>query len=419
MNRNVRRLGIVTVMCLWIAAALTSTHAQGTARPNAIVNLYDEASKTIQFLAFAPGKPQPRKLFDLPQGLYAEFSADGQFYTAFGQDPATNQQKSFFGRVGQANTTPIPVDKDYAFVSGKFSPDGHYFAYALAQQPTDTNGQPVQLNWALVLLDVTNNAVTRFSGPIVYPTDANGKPNPKPATGFYFAPMPTAWSADSNRLFILTYAPFSDGGPGDIYLIDLSAVKGKTGDQPLPAAQPIPREGIPAFALTQISPDATKLAYVYGDPTRPVPNYQGMFDAANTIRVVDLLSGKTLATATSPKDQGVGFNPVWTTDSKTFIYVMGAFKTDAASGMSSMVAPRLYTLDMAGKVSEGLPLVSEQEGEVQSMLACSDSLFYSIVKNSATGSTFTLYSAPLTNLKARSAPLLSSSAYLQLSGCTQ
>lgn len=418
MTRQLFRCFALAVLALWVIAGAASIHAQAAPRPNAIVSLYDDKSKTVQFLAFAPGKSQPRKLFELPQGLYAEFSADGQFYTAFGQNISTNQPQTFFGRVGQAATTAIPVDKDYAFIGGKFSPDGHYLAYALAQQPSENGPNPGQLNWALVMLDLTNNQVMRFSGPIVYPTDPNGTPMPKPAVGFYFAPLPSAWSGDSSHLYISIYAPFSDGGPGDLYVLDVNTVKGKTGDQPLPPVTPLPRANIPAFALTQLSPDATKVAYIFNDPKRPVPNYQGMFEAPNTINLVDIATGKVLASVESVKDQAFGFSPTWTADSNTFVYVAGAFKGDAASGTSTMVSPRLYMLNAAGQASNGIVLATEQEGEVQAMLACSDSLFYSIVKNGQAGSTFTLYSAPLTDLKARSAPLLTSSAYLQLMACT-
>src|SRR5258707_2297266 len=116
-------------------AAISHAAAQGTARPNVAVSIYNTASAdqpptTSSLGAFAPGNPKMIKLAELAPDAIMDISPDGKRIAAIGGDPQDADQLAY-GLIGQTLSV-VPIETGHRVLWATFSPNSRYLSHTTA-----------------------------------------------------------------------------------------------------------------------------------------------------------------------------------------------------------------------------------------------------------------------------------------------
>jgi hypothetical protein len=394
----------LAVVALSLGLAQSAT-AQTAARPNIAALVYSPDSKVAVRL-YEPGKPDGRELYKVTERMNILLSSDTSYMLMYG---TVDDQGTFigaYGKSGDSKTTPIVLEKGYYFIGGSFSPSNKFLAYTQARLSEKAEEASTYI---LSVVEVATNKVTNFTGTFASPTDANNKPNPLPPTGFYGGPLTVGWLDDSRQV-ISPFFPFSEGNLDGLYIFDSSKATAPT------LTTTALSKAIPGFALTLFAPDNKRVAYLYNDPSRNVPNFEGPYMPFNTVGVIDVTSGK-LVTVPVPKDNAAGSGIAFTPDGTKVLYVAGLMQPDPAVQGSFIRKGKLYTLDVAsGTAVEGPVLTPDEKSVVNEMEVCGNTLFMTVSKLNPDSATSILLSAPLAN-PAQQTTLYSGLGYVSLVGC--
>ena len=397
MSVSLRLLTRLVILCLVIGAVgIGAVRAQVSAHPNVIVQVYETAP--TQTDPNAPSQPSflasagatLRKIMDVTS-IDPVFIAPDEQHLAQMVNSETNGGQLIITDLPQKTTTAFPANKGHSVLWVSFSPDGHYLAYTTAASEID--------EWTLNLVDLASKVRIEFAGP--YGLKNNGTP---PANTFTGAANVVAWSPDDKRIYVQTYFPFSaEGGFDTLYAIDLSSVTfDKSGSYPIPPATRLIKEGLQLINFA-FSPDTSTLAYTFYDTTVPPTNEQaGAQRIANTVVLLTIATGQARTIFHADAGKGLGFSFTWSGDGKKFLFQNGDFQPTYF-----VVASNVLIYDVAsGALVQSPPLTVDASESFQEMMACGDTLYYSIGKESNTGdSTEYLFSAPIADLKTHSAPL--------------
>jgi hypothetical protein len=263
-----------------------------------------------------------------------------------------------------------------------FSTDNKHFAYTVSNAVDDF--------WELHIIDVSDGSQRVVGGKL---------------SGIIGAPSIIGWNPDGKHVYTLpsSFEELASGSPTEF---DLSAIP--TGDKPLPLpAGKVLLEDKYAklFVTSQLSSDASKLAFSFFDETRPVPNFSGPGSADNTIGLYDVKTGETNIVYQAPKDETV-MQPMWSADGTKLAWEGGLYAVNEVLGVSTLVSPKLYVFDVAtGKVSDGASLPVTPTDNAFLLKVCGDTLFYMINQNLPGKFTSSLYSVPLSDLTKQDKPL--------------
>lgn len=399
MRVSVRHLIRLVVLCLALGViGINAVLAQTPAHPNAIVQVFEVPPTS----AAGTGAGQPsylasvgtalRKILDVtsPDPV---FIAPDEKHLAQMVNSETGGGQLTVTDLAQKTSLKFAADKGHSVLWVSFSPDGRYLAFTTAASEID--------EWTLNLVDLSNKVQIVFAG--TYGLQDNDTPPPNSFTG---AANVVAWSPDDKRIFVQTYFPFSaEGGFDTLYAIDISNVAfDKPGRYPIPPGTRLIKQGFQLINYA-FSPDTSKLAYTYYDTALPPSNDQAASQKiANTVVVMDIATGQAKTIYQAASGKGLGFSFTWSGDGQKFVFQSGDFQT-----AYFVVASSVLLYDVAsGGITQSPPLTADSTESLQEMMACGDTLYYSIGKESnSDDSTEVLYSAPLTDLKAHSAPLAS------------
>ncbi len=379
-----------------------------SSRPNLVVVTHPgtQQNKT-NIVAYAPGSTKPAvingRVNAITINAYArtEFSNDGSVY-AYSTTTNTGRATLFYespGGGGVSGKVALPANVDLA--NFLFSADAKYLAY------TTTNGQT--MDWGVAIVELSSGKQRQFTGKFTY--GANTRP------GTAEVAVLIGWSGDNRQLILESYAPYSDGGfYGNVYAIDIGEPNfSQSAPQPFPRTRLLIPER--SYLGVQLSPDATKLAYLSIDQSNPPRDYVspqgpgGNEALGNTLSIVDVGSGAKRTIAAAPSGQAIGAF-TWAQDSLRMLYTVGSFQQTYY-----IVLPNIYTVDVNTQQIIPGPTLSEDKSVTIDLRACSDALFFRTYAQASDGTSIVkLYSAPLTNLSARS-EVLASGQDAQMSGC--
>ncbi len=380
----------------------------------------NQQPENTKFVVFAPGKTQPKPLFEATPDSLIQISPDGtqELVTiesqavlplpGFATQPAASNTNPAiqgagplaYGPIGQ-NLKPIPVDTGHQILSSTFSANGRYLSYTTAA----LDGS----DWVLGIVEVATGKRIEFGGDYE-----------KPAAGVFAGVANTiGWSADGKRIFVQNYEPFSaNGGFDSVYSLDISGASFDQGARlPIPPGVRLIKDGL-EIGNVAVSSDGTKLAYSYSVNANATPDAFPNETPPDTIAILDVTSisssaGSPIASFKVDPGQAFAFPLSWSPDGKKLVFAGGSSKNSAAVSSS-----KLYILDMDTKQTTTTPIVSsDPASSVEYVTACSDSVFYVVTQPDASGQaiTATLFSAPLSDLK--TATTLQSASFISLLNC--
>lgn len=402
------RLTLTAVLLLTVAGTVNQARAQAASRPNVAAIIFSPDGKGSSARIFTPAKSDGRELLKINARLNAILSPDAASVVLYGTIDDQGNFAATYGSVAQPTAKSIPIEKGFTFIGGSFSPSGKSFAYTLAKLPEDPKAKS---SFEYGLLDVTSGATKRFAGVFADPVDNQGKPFPVPPAGYFGGPLTIAW-LDENRQVISPFFPFSDGALDGLYVLDVS--KAQSGQ--LPAATPLSAQVIPGISSKAFSATGTKVVYAYPDGSRPVPNYEGPYDAFNTIGVLDVASGKSL-TIPAPKDNGTGSALTLSPDGSKAYFTAGKYALDTQTGVPILPFTNLFIIDTTTGVStQGPALTNDKLGFIDQMVACGTTLYFALSQVSQSANMTTLVAAELAD-PAKQTIVFSSPGYISLAGC--
>jgi hypothetical protein len=180
---------------------------------------------------------------------------------------------------------------------------------------------------------------------------------------------------DGQRLLLSAYVPFSDAPFGGLFVMplpDLAAYG--SGQYGMPSAQPLVGENASVQRVV-ISPDGSKVAYLFNDPNNPAQGYQplGPGFSVNSLALYHLVTGETRILAKAGPGQALG-TMAWSPDSSRLIFTGGNYQNSYF-----LLYAKLYSVSVAdAAVTEIGPSVSEPTQYTSQALACGNT-FYSVV----------------------------------------
>jgi hypothetical protein len=387
--RAIFRLSAAILLALLTLRITGSVSAQSAARPDVAVLTYEQSPSTrIRLDSYAPGSASPKGLHVFDKGPVVDISPDFQWSVAYGFDPQAKHDALRYGPL-KGPPMQLPVDNGHSVLGAKFSANSHFLSY--------TTASPATQDWVLGLVRLDGGQRIEFTGKF----SAQG--NAAPFDGVANA---LGWSADGQRLFVIAYRPFTEGGAfGGIYALDLSRANfDKPERRPLPALTPLVGGG-PLVTQVLISPDASRLAYLFNDPANPPQDYDsgpGYGVTVNTLGLYDLNASKALFTAQAGKGQAFE-TMTWTPDSQRILLTAGNYRQT-----NYLVTPTLIIVDVGQmQVGQGPQVTTDPKAMVGSMLACGTTLYYQLSFDENGALTPYLYSASLADLKQHSDRLTS------------
>ncbi len=400
---NYRRRLSLLALAAWLAlAAVGSARAEPAAqgrvdRPLGLVDVYSYGPKQERYLAAynADGTERGR-IAMTDQNQQTIMSGNGQWLAESGYDQATQAQALDY-RFVNGRPTPIPVDKGFNVLPPQFSTDSRYLMYLMyAYEPTQ--------QYVLGVMEMVTGKKIEFAGNVTI----NGG---DPEATFPGAPSPIDFNGQ--RLLFFGIPIGTEGYPQGIYSIDVPALSG--GRVPLPPIK-ILRRGDPPLQATSLSPDGTKLAYMFNDPANPPANYkpQEMTFTLNSLGIIDLNTGSDRVVARAGQGQALEAMAWWFT-SDFVIFTGGNFQQT-----SRVVSPRFYSVSAAtGQVTNTAPITfsSNPMESVLDLMACNTALFYVTQIGDGNDRVETLYTSPL-NFPRNAKKLLSGTLmHVQLQRC--
>jgi hypothetical protein len=376
-------LALVTIV------ATVSVSAQSAARPNVAVLTYEQSPSTrIRLDSFAPGSASPKGLHVFDKGPVVDVSPDFQWSVAYGFEAQAKHDTLRYGLL-KGPQVQVPVESGHSVLGAKFSANSRFLSY--------TTASPATQDWVLGLVRLDGGQRIEFTGKF----SAQG--NAVPFDGVANA---LGWSVDGKRLFVIAYKPFTEGGAfGGIYALDLSGVNfDKPERRPLPALTPLISSG-PLVTQVLISPDASRLAYLFNDPANPPQGYDsgpGYGVTVNTLGLYDLNASQALFTAQAGKGQAFE-TMTWMPDSQKILLTAGNYRQT-----NYLVTPTLIVVDVNQmQVGQGPQITTNPKAMVGSMLACGTTLYYQLSFDENGALRPYLYSAPLADVKQHSDKLTS------------
>ncbi|GEM_PF-6605876 len=388
MRVSFRPLAALSLLLLTVLIT-ASISAQTAPRPNVAVLTYEQSPSTrIRLDSYAPGSASPRALHVFDKGPVVDVSSDFQWNVAYGFDAQARHDTLRYGPL-KGPQVQVPVDSGHSVLGAKFSANSRFLSY--------TTASPATQDWVLGLVRLDGGQRIEFTGKF------SARGNAAPFDGVANA---LGWSADGRRLFVIAYRPFTEGGAfGGIYALDLSGINfDRPERRPLPALMPLISGG-PLVTQVLISPDASRLAYLFNDPANPAQDYDsgpGYGVTVNTLGLYDLNASKALFTAQAGKGQAFE-TMTWTPDSQKVLLTAGNYRQT-----NYLVTPTLIIVDVGQmQVGQGSQITTDPKAMVGSMLACGTTLYYQLSFDENGALTPYLYSAPLADVKQHSDRLTS------------
>ncbi len=390
------RLTLVLMFVCLLTSGLVS--AQTPDRTHLAVLTRDAQSSHLDL--FAPGAPGGSLVASFDNTPVAAISSDLKWAISWGYDSKAQKDFIRYSPVKGGNPTQVPVEPGFNVLTAGFTPDAHYLWYTLGNGGTQT--------WVLGLVRLNDGKRVEFAGKII------GQETPDSFVGVASI---LGLTADGKRLLFVTFIPFSEGGAFTaLYAFDMGAFNFDA-----PARVPLPRftillKATPPMANISISPDGTKVAYLFDNPANPPQNYQsnspfGGF-TVNSVGFFDLAANKALFVAQAGPGQAFE-KMAWTQDSKNLLITAGTYQNT-----DYLVTPQVVAIDVgSSSITAGKALTNDPKAMVESMLACSGTLFYKLTYQQADQLVSYLFSAPLGNLEAHSERLNKVTDF-RLLGCT-
>jgi len=382
-------------LLLAIVFGSVSVSAQSDPTSNVLVRVYAAQAKSSTMEVLAPGDTTPKDKKDYFSGLSVTYSADGKWIGGYGLHEGSTSPQVYYAQAGQtlvqvtlpAQATPMRI---------AFSPDAHYFSYTVLAFTTQ--------QWTMGIIDLTNGKQAQFTGKSS-PGPVIGDATPD-LTAVQGMALPMTWSLDGKRLYLESFI-FSMAAPrhfDGLYGLDFSTIDfSKSDPQALPQTTVLLRDD-KIFGEPLFSPDNTKILYLSNDPANAPENYAPtkFSQTANTLSVLDLDTGKSSVIAQAPKGQAMAASQ-WTPDSKSILYAVGGFQKT-----SYVVGSKGELFDLAsGKSQEIGTFESDPQSYLVSVIVCGNNVFFvsKVYKDDFSGDA-SLYFAPISDLKSRSAALV-------------
>jgi hypothetical protein len=370
------------VCLLLISAALAVRPALAQGLPNAAILSREAAPSTkVHLKVKTPGGTAPKEITAFERPI-VDVTQDLQWWAAQGYDPKTQGDLLVYGNL-DGGSTQIPIEAGYNAISAKLDPKGRYLSYTLASNTAH--------QWILGLVNLSDGKRAAVTAPLTFDI----KPD-----AFAGAASAVGWSVDGRYMILRAFLPFTEGiVSGGIYSLDISGAKFDGSRQPLPTLNQLVQAGLTVTQI-EISPDSSRLAYLFFNPANPPVSYNSASPfgvTMNALAIFDLKASKPLFVAEAGKGQGFEVM-TWTPDSAKILVTAGSYKDT-----NYLVQPHVFTVDIAKvQVTDGPIAYVDTAYTVDAMLACGDTLFYRVTSVNGEKLTVFLVTAPLADLKTQS-----------------
>jgi len=392
-------VALVALLGAFTPGALSLTLAQPE-RPLALVEVDTFGSPPVKSLVVFSGEGKQAGKLPFPATVNRpDLSSDGKWVVLQNYDQKTQVQSIQYYRVN-GKPESIAVDKDFNVLNAEFSSDSRYLLYSL------TSFSSPQPDWILGILELSTGKKAEFAGKVGFP---NGPQAPFPGS-----PLPFDFNGSQLLFFAIPIG--TEGYPLGIYSVAIPALN--DGRSALPPVKSLRKNQNPPLQVVRVSPDGTKVAYLFNDQANPPANYkpQEMPFTVNAIGVIDLATGDDRVVAKAGKGQALETLAWWYTGN-FLVFTGGNYQQS-----DRIISPRFYSVDVStGTVTDTPPITfsDNPKESVLSMLPCSSGLFFvtQVVGADPGQRSETLYVAPLKDPKAGKKLLSGSGMHMDLRKC--
>lgn len=384
---SLNRMFVAILITVVVISVFQLSHAQSA--PQLILQVFPDNGGSQLLTLDTSGSSV--KLRDLAPGQTAAIDPSGKTLAVLSFGDTARKTKIEVGSLDNSQPLTTVVETNEEIDQIRFI-GGQYLAYTTLPMPG--SGQSDQ--WRITLFDVT----TKHKVDLV---DTLGG-NKFEVQGGGAVVASALWlDNDTKRLYVMAYLPNTDADDAGLYMLELSSINfdRPSNETAMPPAKQLV-QGMRSSGGIYISPDGTKLAWLFYDSQNPPANYNAnnppgerlpitynaiaLYDlAAQSKKVVTLGNGQAIEKMT------------WTSDGKQLLFTGGIF-----SNTYYITTPRLYSAS-SGNVSDKGVLEKDSKNAVSFLAACGDQLYFAKTQNGQSG----FYAAKLNDLTQVKGPLLS------------